>query len=70
MLIAHRNRGALEIVNDTSSIYKVIVSDFEGNQTELNIPIRGVYKNLLIPGRPLCMMGKLLIHVPIHVFEI
>ena len=50
MLIAHRNRGALEIVNDTSSIYKVIVSDFEGNQTELNIPIRGVYKNLLIPA--------------------
>ena len=44
MLKAYTNNGVLQIENDTSSVYKVIVSDFKGNQSELNIPINGVYK--------------------------
>lgn len=43
------NGGALKIENDTYSIYKVFVSDFKGNQSELNIPIRGVYQKLSDP---------------------
>ena len=46
---AFTNGGALKIENDTYSIYKVFVSDFKGNQSELNIPIRGVYQKLSDP---------------------
>jgi hypothetical protein len=46
---AFTNGGALKIENDTYSIYKVFVSDFKGNQSELNIPIRGVYQKLCDP---------------------
>jgi len=46
---AFTNGGALKIENDTYSIYKVFVSDFKGNQSELNIPIRGVYHKLSDP---------------------
>lgn len=48
ILKAFTNRGVLEIENDSTSIYQIIVSDFKGNQSELNIPIKGVYKQL--PG--------------------
>ena len=46
---AFTNGGALKIENNTYSIYKVFVSDFKGNQSELNIPIRGVYQKLSDP---------------------
>ena len=46
---AFTNGGALKIENDTYSMYKVFVSDFKGNQSELNIPIRGVYQKLSDP---------------------
>ena len=46
---AFTNEGALKIENDIYSIYKVFVSDFKGNQSELNIPIRGVYQKLSDP---------------------
>jgi|TARA_B110000971_G_scaffold152428_1_gene155639 hypothetical protein len=49
MLKAYTNNGALKIENDTSAIYKVIVSDFKGNKSELNIPIKGVYKKSAHP---------------------
>jgi len=46
---AFTNGGALKIENNTYSIYKIFVSDFKGNQSELNIPIRGVYQKLSDP---------------------
>ena len=49
ILKAFTNRGALKIKNDTSSTYKVIVSDFKGNKSELNIPIIGVCQQLPDP---------------------
>ena len=49
LMNAFTNGGALKIENDTYSIYKVFVSDFKGNQSELNIPIRGVYQKLSDP---------------------
>ncbi len=47
ILKAHTNNGALKIESDTSSIYKIIVSDFKGNQSELKIPIKGAFKKLI-----------------------
>ena len=47
ILKAYTNNGVVELKNDTVSIFKVIVSDFKGNKSELKIPIKRAYKNLI-----------------------
>lgn len=42
----HHNRGILTIEDNTSSVYKVSVSDFKGNQSKLTIPILGIQKDV------------------------
>ncbi|MDG1014357.1 MAG: M23 family metallopeptidase [Flavobacteriaceae bacterium] len=49
ILKSYSNNGVLKIENDSISTYKVIVSDFKGNKSELRVPINGVYKNLINP---------------------
>ena len=46
ILKAFSSEGALKIENSTSCMYKVIVSDFKGNQSKLNVLINGVYKQI------------------------
>jgi len=42
----HHNRGIVTIEDNTSSVYKVSVSDFKGNQSKLTIPILGIQKDV------------------------
>ena len=49
ILKSYSNNGVLKIENDSISTYKVIVSDFKGNKSELRVPINGVYKNIINP---------------------
>ena len=42
----HHNRGIVTIEDNTSSVYKVSVSDFNGNQSKLTIPILGIQKDV------------------------
>ena len=46
LLKSHTTQGIVSIINDTNSIYKITVSDFKGNQTDLSIPIKGLKKEL------------------------
>ena len=49
ILKSYSNNGVLKVENDSISTYEVIVSDFKGNKSELQVPINGVYKNLINP---------------------
>ena len=46
LLKSHATQGMVSIINDTNSIYKIAVSDFKGNQSDLSIPIKGLKKEL------------------------
>ena len=46
LLKSHTTQGMVSIINDTNSIYKIAVSDFKGNQSDLSIPIKGLKKEL------------------------
>ena len=46
LLENHKNQGIVRLENDTNSIYKITVSDYKGNQSELSIPIKGLKKEL------------------------
>ena len=46
LLKSHATQGMVSIINDTNSIYKIAVSDFKGNQSDLNIHIKGLKKEL------------------------
>ena len=46
LLKSHTTQGMVSIINDTNSIYKIAVSDFKGNQTDLSIHIKGLKKEL------------------------
>ena len=42
----HLNKGIVNIEDQTHSIFKINIKDFEGNQTEVSIPIEGTYMDL------------------------
>ena len=46
LLKNHTSQGVVTVKNTTNSIYKVTVSDYKGNQSELSIPIKGLKKEL------------------------
>ena len=46
LLKAQDNKGSILIENDTSSIYKISVSDFKGNTSKISIPILGICKEI------------------------
>ncbi|MDA9056411.1 M23 family metallopeptidase [Flavobacteriaceae bacterium] len=46
LLKNHENKGIVCLEDATNSIYKIIVSDYKGNQSELTIPIKGLKKEL------------------------
>ncbi len=46
LLKNHATQGKVSIEDDTNSIYKISVSDYKGNKTELSIPIKGLKKEL------------------------
>jgi hypothetical protein len=52
LLKDHNSNGTVSVADTTNSVYKVVVSDFEGNQTELTIPIKGLKKELPNPPEP------------------
>jgi hypothetical protein len=52
LLKDHNSNGTVSVADATNSVYKVVVSDFEGNQTELTIPIKGLKKELPNPPEP------------------
>ena len=41
--------GAIEVLDSTASVFKVRVSDFEGNETWLTVPIKGQRSDTLVP---------------------
>jgi hypothetical protein len=43
---SHTTQGMVSIKGDTNSIYKISVSDYKGNQSDLSIPIKGLKKEL------------------------
>ena len=46
LLKNHTSQGVVTVKDTTNSIYKVTVSDYKGNQSELSIPIKGLKKEL------------------------
>jgi len=46
LLKNHARQGRVFIKEDTNSIYKISISDFKGNQSNLTIPIIGLKKDL------------------------
>lgn len=46
LLKNHENKGIVCLEDATNSIYKIFVSDYKGNQSELTIPIKGLKKEL------------------------
>jgi len=46
LLKNHTNQGVVSIENATNSILKITVSDYKGNQSYLNIPIKGLKKEI------------------------
>ena len=46
LLKNHENKGIVCLQDATNSIYKIVVSDYKGNQSELTIPIKGLKKEL------------------------
>jgi len=46
LLKNHENKGIVCLEDATNSIYKIVVSDYKGNQSELTIPIKGLKKEL------------------------
>lgn len=46
LLKSHGTQGMVSIDDDTNSVYKITVSDFKGNQSDLSIPIKGLKKEL------------------------
>ena len=42
----YENNGIVCLQDATNSIYKIVVSDYKGNQSELTIPIKGLKKEL------------------------
>jgi len=49
LLKSHATQGIVSIENDTNSIYKIIVSDYKGNLSELSVAIKGFEKELPDP---------------------
>ena len=46
LLKSYATQGKVSIEDDTNSIYKISVSDYKGNKSELSIPIKGLKKEL------------------------
>ena len=46
LLKNHENQGIVQIEDATNSIFKITVSDYKNNQSELSIPIRGLKREL------------------------
>ena len=43
------DNGYIIVEDSTSSVYKIRVRDYKGNETWVNIPVRGKYEKIIKP---------------------